>query len=142
MNNSIFGKDTPMGCPDVNDRAAVFVPAAGREKDLPATIKNGAGIAGYGNNDGTLTIYFESNRFDDPRYQSWIGKVKIAYERMVNHLPTIAHLAIAPDMMEQVGFIDGSGLQVIKRESMQRWLAFCRVSDTAPEADMTSWSKK
>ncbi len=139
MNNSIFGKDTPMGCPDVNERAGVFVPAAGREKDIPANIKNGAGISGYGNNDGTLMIYFESNRFDESKLQTWVSKVRMSYERMVNHMPTTSHLSIAPDTMEQVGFIDGSGIDIIKPEGLQRWLAYCHASESAPGKNKISW---
>jgi hypothetical protein len=141
MNNSIFGKDTPMGCPEVNDRAGVFVPAAGREKDIPPTIKNGAGIAGYGNNDGTLAIYFESNRFDDAKLQTWVSKVRMSYDRMVKHSPTTSHMNIAPDMLEQVGFIDGSGIQVTKPESLKRWLTFCNAMASAPEKDNMSWPR-
>ncbi len=141
MNNSIFGKDTPMGCPDINDRAGIFVPAAGREKDMPPTIKNGAGIAGYGNNDGTLSIYFESNRFGEDKLQTWVSKVRMSYDRMVNHSPTTSHMTMVPDMLEQVGLIDGSGIQITKPESLKRWLTFCNAMASAPEKDAFSWPR-
>jgi hypothetical protein len=139
-NSSIFGRDTPMGCPEVDDRAGVFVPAAGCEKEVP-TIKNGAGIVGFGNNDGTLTIYYESNRFDDSKLHPWLAKTRLAYERMVHHKPTTSHQTVAPDKFEQVGLLDGSSLIMTKPEGLQRWLAYCHASDTAPtKADM-SWKK-
>jgi hypothetical protein len=139
VNSSIFGKDTPMGCPDVNERAGVFVPAAGHEKELPPNIKNGAGIVGYGNNDGTLMIYFESNRFDESKLQTWLSKVRLSYDRMVQHAPTTSHVTIVPDAMEQIGLIDGSGIEITKPESLNRWLAYCHAQSSAPAKLKISW---
>ena len=141
MNHSIFGKDTPMGRPDVNGRAGVYVPAAGHENDMPPNLKNGAGIAGFGNNDGTLMIYFESNRFDEAKLQPWVGKVRQSYDRMIKHAPTTSHANLAPDKFELVGFIDGSGIQVIKMEALQRWLAYCKAEASAPESDKIHWGR-
>ncbi len=140
MNSSIFGKDTPMGCPEVNDRAGVYVPAVGHEKEV-AAIKNGAGVVGYGNNDGTLTIYYESNRFDDSKLYPWLAKARLAYERMVHHKPTTYHQTVAPDKFEQVGMLDGSSLILTRPESLQRWLAYCNVSDTAPAKEDMNWKR-
>ena len=141
MNHSIFGKDTPMERPDVNGRAGVYVPAGGREKDMPENLKNGAGLVGFGNSDGTLTIYFESNRFDEAKLQPWVGKVRMSYDRLVKHAPTTSHATITPDKLEQVGFIDGSGIQIIKMAALQRWLAFCNAGDSAPESEKIHWGR-
>jgi hypothetical protein len=140
-NNSIFGKDTPMGRPEVNDRAGIFVPAAGSEKGLPATVKNGAGIVGFGNNDGTLMIYFESNRFNDDKLHTWVSKVRLSYDRMVKHAPTTSHMTMTPDLMEQIGLIDGSGVEITQPQALQRWLAYCNATDSAPEKTTLKWTR-
>lgn len=119
-----------MGHPDVNGDAALFVPAAGCEKDLPANINNGAGIVGFGNSDGTLTIYFESNRFADPQLHKWEDKVRTAYKRMVAHLPTVSHMTINSDQLEQVGLMDGKNIDLFKPVGLKRWLAHSRATDS------------
>lgn len=133
--NSKFGNDTPMGRPGEGDSGAVFVPATGREGEAPASIKNGAGMVGYGNSDGTLTVYFESNRFDDAKLQKWEDKVRIAYERIVKATPTSSHITVVSDWLEQIGTIGRSGIHIRKPESLTRWLTHCNVMASAPTSD-------
>lgn len=141
MNSSIFGKDTPIGCPGAGERAGVYVPTAGNEKNVHDSLKNGAGIAGFGNNDGTLSIYFESNRFDDTKLQVWANRVRTSYDRMVAHAPTTSRATVTPDKVEQIGFINGSGIQITKPEALQRWLVYCNAEASGPEGTSISWGR-
>lgn len=129
-NFSTFGKDVPMGHPDMNGDAAIFVPAADAESELPDKINNGAGIVGFGNSDGTLTIYFESNRFSDPQLHKWEDKLRMAYKRMVAHLPTVSHMIINSEYMEQVGLMDSKNIDLFRPNGLKRWLAHTHTTDS------------
>ena len=70
-----FGRDTPMDRPNPGGRAAVFVPSAQADEAVAGAVNNGSGMVGFGNPDGTVTVYFENNRFRDPGLHQWQNKV-------------------------------------------------------------------
>src|ERR1700739_3708377 len=107
---STYGKDTPVGRPDTDGRAGVFVPTDAFDLNNTTTIRKGAGIVGYGNPDGSLTVYFEANRFDEANLHKWEHKARKAYDRMVMGAPTVSKAKIDARMLEQIGFIDGNGI--------------------------------
>ncbi len=136
---STYGKDTPLGRPDVDGLAAIFVPSELFEVDNANSVKWGAGIVGFGNTDGSLTVYFEANRFDDSSLHKWENKARKAYERMVMGAPTVSKAKIDATMMDQVGTIDGSGIRVQFPERLRAWLTDSKALDTAPEGDNIFW---
>ncbi|MES2261340.1 MAG: hypothetical protein V4724_22715 [Pseudomonadota bacterium] len=138
---STYGKDTPVGRPDIDGRAAVFVATAAFDLENSSTIRKGAGIVGFGNPDGSLTVYFEANRFDDSSLHKWENKVRKAYDRMVMGAPTVSKAKIDARMLEQVGFIDGMGINIKVPESLHHWLARANALDTAPEQNIIHWKK-
>jgi len=139
---STYSKDTPVGRPDIDGRAAVFVPSPSFDADSNATIRKGAGIVGYGNPDGTLTIYFESNRFDETSLHKWENKARKAYDRMVMGAPTVSKAKINANMLEQIGIIDGIGIHLKQPERLEQWLAHSNALDTAPAGPVTLWKTK
>jgi hypothetical protein len=136
---STFEKDTPMGHPQTHGHVALFVPVAGIEAELPDNIRHGAGIIGFGNPNGTLTIYFENNRFNYSDLQMWETKVQAAFRRMIDHLPTTSKMVIPPHQMEQVGTMRADGLRLTRFDSLKRWLAYSQAMDSAPESEELSW---
>lgn len=136
---STFEKDTPMGHPQTHGHAGLFVPKAGGEAELPANLRQGAGIIGFGNPNGTLTIYFESNRFNDGALEKWESKVQAAYRRMIDHLPTTSKAVIAPHQLEQVGTVRASGLRLTRFDSLMRWLAESQATESAPDSEELNW---
>ncbi|WP_317201205.1 hypothetical protein [Janthinobacterium sp.] len=139
---SSYGKDTPVGRPDIDGRAGVFVPTQQFDLENTTTIRKGAGIVGFGNLDGTLTVYFEANRFDDSSLHLWEHKARKAYERMVMGAPTVSKAKIDAKMLEQVGIIDGMGINLKSPERLGLWLERSNVADTAPEHPITLWKLK
>jgi hypothetical protein len=139
---STYSKDTPIGRPDIDGRAGVFVPTDEFDLDNTTTIRKGAGVVGYGNLDGSLTVYFEGNRFDDSSLHKWENKARKAYERMVMGSPTVSKIAkIDSKMLEQVGVIDGMGINLKHPERLSLWLVRSDASDTAPEQNIVLWKK-
>ncbi|MES2740164.1 MAG: hypothetical protein V4754_04355 [Pseudomonadota bacterium] len=136
---STYGKDTPLGRPDVDGLAGIFVPTAAFDVDNGNSVKWGAAIVGFGNTDGSLTVYFEANRFDDSSLHKWENKARKAYERMVMGAPTVSKAKIDAQMMDQVGTIDGSGIRVQFPERLHAWLLHSKALDTAPEGDNIFW---
>ena len=136
---STFEKDTPIGHPQANGFVALFVPVAGSEAELPSNVRNGAGIIGFGNPNGTLTIYFESNRFNETSLHLWETKVRTAYRRMIDHLPTTSKAVIPPHQLEQVGTMGAEGLRLTRFDSLKRWLAYSKLIETAPESEHLNW---
>ena len=128
-----FLKDTPMDRPHPGGRAALFVPRVDAEQAVTETIKNGSGMVGFGNRDGTLTIYFENNRFSDPALHLWQKKVFKAYDRMVNGLPTTSKMNCDPASVVQIGFVQGSEILVRDMEDLNDWLKRTNTLDSAPE---------
>ncbi|WP_229263050.1 hypothetical protein [Duganella dendranthematis] len=93
---STYSKDTPIGRPDTDGRAAVFVPSEAFDAGNNAAIRMGSGIVGFGNPDGTLTVYFEANRFDETSLHKWENKARKAYDRMVMGAPPSPRPRSAP----------------------------------------------
>ncbi|MES2127354.1 MAG: hypothetical protein V4463_08790 [Pseudomonadota bacterium] len=128
-----FGRDTPMERPNPGGRAAVFVPHADAEEAVMEVLKNGSGMVGFGNPDGTVTVYFENNKFNDSALHRWQDKVFKAYDRMVKRSPTVNKLSCDPGNMVQVGFIEGPEILVRDMPVLHHWLQRCNAMDTAPE---------
>jgi hypothetical protein len=137
--DSTFEKDTPMGHPHANGHAALFVPVAGSTAELPPNLRNGAGIVGFGNPNGTLTVYFESNRFNDSGLHMWESKVQAAFRRMIDHLPTTSKAILPPNHFEQVGTMGATGLRLTRIDSLKRWLHDSKMLDSAPETEQLNW---
>ncbi|MGO4379636.1 hypothetical protein [Pseudoduganella sp. RAF53_2] len=137
-----YSKDTPVGRPNQDGRAAVFVPT--EEFDLPnsTTIRKGAGIVGFGNPDGSLMVYFEANRFDESGLHKWENKARKAYDRMVMAAPTVSKAKMDAKYLEQIGYIDGTGITLRLPEKLQAWLELADAMDTAPESAIVLWGKK
>jgi len=73
----LMGQDLPLERPDsATARAALFVPTANIKDDVLDTVRRGAAIVGFGNHDRTLTIYYESNRFNEPNLVKWEQKAR------------------------------------------------------------------
>lgn len=131
---STFGRDTPMDRPNPGGRAAVFVPSLEADETVMNALKNGSGMVGFGNADGSVTIYFENNRFNDSSLHSWQNKAFKAYDRMVKRSPTVNKLTCDASNLEQVGFIEGQEILVRKMDSLAAWLQRCNAMDTMPES--------
>ena len=139
---STYSKDTPVGLPAVGGRAGVFVPTELFDVASSSTIRKGAGIVGFGNPDGSLTVYFEANRFDDSSLHKWENKARKAYDRMVMVAPTVSKAKVDARFLEQVGYIDGAGITLKVPERLNEWLAQSNALDTAPEGAVVLWGKK
>ena len=139
---STYSKDTPVGRPDTDGRAGVFVPTEAFDLVNTTTIRKGAGIVGYGNPDGSLTVYFEANRFDEANLHKWENKARKAYDRMVMGAPTVSKTKIDARMLEQIGVIDGMGIQLRQPERLTQWLTLSNALDTAPDEAVVLWGKK
>ncbi len=139
---STYSKDTPVGLPTIGGRAAVFVPTDLFDIANSSTIRKGAGIVGFGNPDGSLTIYFEANRFDDSALHKWENKARKAYDRMVAVAPTVSKAKMDAKFLEQVGYIDGAGITLKEPDRLTDWLNLSNALDSAPEAAVVLWGKK
>jgi hypothetical protein len=128
-----FGKDTPIDRPSPGGRAAVFVPAEGANEDVAALFRNGSGIVGYGNHDGTISVYFENNRFNEGALFKWEDKAFKAYDRMVKLSPTTNRVSGDADNFVQVGLIEGLEIMVTDMERLRRWLEKTNTLETMPE---------
>lgn len=137
-----YGKDTPVGRPDIDGRAGVFVPTNAFDLSNTTTIRKGAGVVGFGNPDGSLTVYFEANRFDDSSLHKWENKARKAYDRMVMNAPTVSKAKLDARMLEQIGTIDGAGIQLKHPERLQQWLELSNALDTAPAGPVVLWRTK
>jgi len=139
---STYSKDTPIGRPDIDGRAAVFVPSATFDAGANAAIRLGSGIVGFGNPDGTLTVYFEANRFDDSSLHKWENKARKAYDRMVMGAPTVSKAKLNASTLEQIGSIDGMGIHLKQPDRLHHWLEQANALDTAPTSPTTLWKTK
>ncbi len=131
---SVFERDTPMERPGPNGRAAVFVPRADGEDAVISLFKNGSGLVGFGNPDGSLMIYYENNRFNDSGLDRWQSKVFKAYDRLVNGSPTVNKVTCDALNVTQVGFVEGAEIQVRNMEALTAWLVRCNAQASAPES--------
>ena len=129
---STFGRDTPMDRPNPGGRAAVFVPHPEAEEAVADMLKNGSGMVGFGNTDGSVTIYFENNKFNDPALHAWQNKVFKSYDRMVKGSPTVNKLTCDAANIIQVGFIEGPEILVRDMAGLSAWLDRTNASDSAP----------
>lgn len=130
---STFGRDTPLDRPNPGGRAALFVPRLDAEEAVAELLKNGSGMAGFGNRDGSVTVYFENNKFNDASLHSWQNKVFKAYDRMVKGSPTVNKLTCDAANLEQIGFIEGPEILVRDMEGLMEWLKRTNAVDSAPE---------
>jgi hypothetical protein len=138
---STYSKDTPTERPGLDGRAGVFVPTD--TEDLGGgLIRKGAGIVGYGNPDGTLTVYFEANRFDEAGLHKWENKVRKAYDRLVLVAPTVSKAKMNASTLELVGYIDGAGIQLKQPDSVNAWLKISDALDTAPESTIITFGRR
>ena len=137
---SVLGQDIPMERPDADGRAAVFVPAAGIKEDILVTIRPGAAMVGFANHDDTLTVYFESNRFDDPALAKWEHKARKAYDRLVGNAPTVSKLVANPRDFEQVGYINGKAITLRRMDALKLWLARSDMDDSCPTSELIARS--
>jgi hypothetical protein len=138
---STYSKDTPVGRPNIDGRAAVFVPTEFFDSGANA-IRKGSGIVGFGNPDGSLMVYFEGNRFDESALHKWENKARKAYDRMVMAAPTVSKAKIDAKMLEQIGYIDGTGITLRLPEKLTAWLEQANAMDTAPDGAVVLWGKK
>ncbi|NHZ65943.1 hypothetical protein [Massilia genomosp. 1] len=129
---STFGRDTPMERPNPGGRAAVFVPKINAEDAVKEMLKNGSGMVGFGNSDGSVTVYFENNRFNDSSLHKWESKVWKAYGRMVELSPTVNKLVCDASNLAQVGFVQGPEIEVRDMALLLGWLERSNAVDSAP----------
>jgi hypothetical protein len=136
-----FGQDLPLQRPDETDsRAAVFVPTANIKEDILTTIRKGAAVVGFGNHDHTLSIYYESNRFNEPALAKWEQKARKAYDRLLDNLPTTSKMVCKLDNFEQIGYISPKGITIHRRSSLDRWLELSEAQESAPEGDTVAFA--
>jgi len=136
-----FGQDLPLQRPDKEDsRSALFVPTAAIKEEVLSAIRKGAAVVGFGNHDGTLTIYYESNRFNEAVLHKWEHKARKAYERLFDNLPTTSKMTCKSEWFEQVGYISTKGISIRRRESLNRWLEFSDAMDSAPDSDTVAFA--
>ena len=129
-----YGRHTPMERPNPGGRAAVFVPNPQADEAVAAAFSNGSGITGFGNPDGTLTVYFENNRFRDTALATWASKVAKAYGRMVERAPNVNKLVCEPANLEHIGFVQGAEILVRDMQSLEAWLKRSGAADSMPES--------
>ncbi|AVR98327.1 hypothetical protein [Pseudoduganella armeniaca] len=135
-----FGQDLPLERPDADSRAALFVPTAAIKDDVMQLLRNGAAVVGFGNHDRTLTIYYESNRFNEATLAKWEQRARKAYDRLVDNLPTTSKMVVKMEYFEQVGYINGKGINVRRMDSLKRWLESCGALDSAPDSESVPWT--
>ena len=139
---STYSKDTPTERPGPDGRAGVFVPTEAFDLGGSTTVRKGAGIVGFGNPDGSLTVYFEANRFDESSLHKWENKVRKAYDRLVMVAPTVSKAKMDAKTLELIGYIDGTGIHVKQMESLTQWLTISGALDTAPEAPVITFGRR
>ena len=122
--------------PDTDGRAALLVPVTGVKEDVLMTIRKGAAIVGFANHDQTVTVYFESNRFDDPALAKWEQKARKAYDRLVENAPTVSKLTTSQTNFEQIGYINGKGITIRRMDSLKRWLEYSGAMASCPETEI------
>ena len=122
-----------MDRPSPGGRAAVFVPRLDAEEAVAEMLRNGSGMVGYGNPDGSVQVYFENNKFNDSALHSWQNKVFKAYDRMVKGAPTVNKLICDAANLEQVGFIEGPEILVRDMAQLMQWLTRSNAVASAPE---------
>jgi hypothetical protein len=122
-----------MDRPNPGGRAAVFVPHPEAEEAVANAVNNGSAMVGFGNADGTVTVYFENNKFRDPGLHKWESKAFKAYGRMVERAPTVNKLSCDAANLVQIGFIEAQEILVRDMEKLTEWLRRCDALDSMPE---------
>ena len=135
-----FGQDLPQERPDADGRAALFVPKADIKEEVLQTLRLGAAVVGFGNHDRSVTIYFESNRFNEPALQKWEQRARKAYDRLIDNLPTTSKMTTRLDYFEQVGYINGKGITIRRMDSLKRWLEQSEQLESAPESEFVAYT--
>jgi hypothetical protein len=125
-------KEIPPDRPDPGGYAAVFVPRLDAGETVRETIRGGSGVAGWANGDGTVTVYFENNRFGDSALEKWESKVFKAYERMVGRLPTTSKLTCDNADLQVIGLVIGRQIVVRNMEALTDWLRRSDALGSAP----------
>ncbi len=125
-----------MDRPDGAGRAGVYVPSTSAKEDILLAIRKGAAIVGHTNHDRTVSVYFESNRFDDPLLVKWEHRARKAYDRLIDNAPTVSKLSASADNFEQIGYINGKGITIRRMESLKRWLIYSDALDSCPTSDV------
>jgi hypothetical protein len=138
--SALMGQDLPLERPDADGRAALFIPTSAAKSDVLELIRKGAAVVGFGNHDGSLTIYYESNRFNDPALAKWEMKARKAFERLADNLPTVSKMVVKGDYFEQVGYVSAFQITIRRMEKLQRWLESCDALDTGPAAEIITWA--
>lgn len=131
----LMGQDLPLERPDANGRAALFVPTASIKDDVLEAVRKGSAIVGFGNHDRTLTIYYESNRFNEPNLLKWEQKARKAFERLADNLPTVSKMISKPENFEQVGYISNKGILIRRMAKLINWLETSEAIDSAPTSE-------
>jgi hypothetical protein len=129
-------KEIPDNRPDPGGYAAVFVPCADADEFVLDAVKNGSGMAGFANGDGTITVYFENNRFADVALGTWQSKVFKAYDRLVKRMPTTSKLTCDNDNLQVVGVVGGGQIVVSDMAALNGWLERTGALATAPEGPL------
>jgi hypothetical protein len=119
--------------PNPGGRAAVFVPHPEAEEAVAEAVSNGSGMVGFGNADGSVTVYFENNKFRDSGLFKWESKVFKAYGRMVERSPTVNKLSCDAANLVQIGFIQGPEILVRDMAQLALWLGRSNAADSMPE---------
>ncbi|HAT31080.1 MAG TPA: hypothetical protein DCW29_09590 [Janthinobacterium sp.] len=122
--------------PDTDGRAALFVLTSGVKEDVLLTVRKGAAIVGFANHDHTVTVYFESNRFDDPLLAKWEQKARKAYDRLIENAPTVSKLTAVRESFEQIGYINGKGITIRRMDILKRWLIYSDAIDSCPTTEV------
>ncbi|NRR28952.1 hypothetical protein HSX11_02025 [Oxalobacteraceae bacterium] len=138
--SELMGQDLPLERPDADGRAALFVPTTAIKEDVLDTIRKGAAVVGFGNHDHTLTIYYESNRFNEPNLLKWEQKARKAFERLAENLPTVSKMTSKAENFEQVGYISSKGIILRRMSKVLRWLEFSDALDTAPASEQIAFA--
>ncbi|MET3132519.1 hypothetical protein AAKU55_002793 [Oxalobacteraceae bacterium GrIS 1.11] len=133
---SSLGQDIPMERPDADGRAALFVPSKSAKEDVLLSVRKGAAIVGFANHDRSVTVYFESNRFDDPTLLKWEHKARKAYDRLIDNAPTVSKMNADPACFEQIGYINGKGITIRRMDSLKRWLTESDALATCPTSEL------
>lgn len=131
-----LGQDIPLERPEPDERAALFVPSSGVKDEILLTIRKGAAVVGFANHDGSITVYFESNRFDDLALAKWEHKARKAYDRLIANAPTVSKMVVDTEDFEQIGYINGKAITIRRMASLKRWLTTSDAMDSCPDSEL------
>jgi hypothetical protein len=129
-------REIPLDRPDPGGYAAVFVPRADADEFVLEAVRNGSGMAGFANGDGTVTVYFENNRFADPALGPWQSKVFKAYDRMVKRMPTTSKLTCDQGNLRAIGVVGGAQIVVSDMAALTDWLQRSDALASAPDGPL------